>query len=510
MYEEVSRPGILIVCLLFSRLQGSTERGVALAEPIHIPLINVADRQLTDDRLLVRYQIQNRSEREIWICQDVDVLGLDSETYLSEDAKTLVVRRRLDVPMRVFRNPPLGRYVRLRAGESRDESLVLSLPVRYRGVLGGDLVRADLVYVENLSIELGYFTGNLPKMVYALLDKAENSNGVSADAPLARVREYLGGLPMFYEQRESEYVRHRDTEFLMYYSFQSLTGEHVLRAEVRDMRIPYHDQRDRGSSNPLPPAMGACERMEVQVSPSALEFFFPDPSEQSLLSASEAERLRSLRSFHAADRDRIAAFADEISEPQFDATFTCGSRADIVCGSDLKHPTRFSICGNMYIMIDDHDLMRYPRGLPGFSLLSPEIIPFALRQRCARNLSNLGSRFRSFGVERREYPTANQWCDAILSLYEARGYTDDFIAGPFRCPSAGEGKCHYGMNNECRAASPPDMVLLFETKGGWNRHGGPESFTFENHDPKGGLVLLNDGTVKFIRTEEELKQLRWK
>jgi hypothetical protein len=34
-------------------------------------------------------------------------------------------------------------------------------------------------------------------------------------------------------------------------------------------------------------------------------------------------------------------------------------------------------------------------------------------------------------------------------------------------------------------------------------------FVFDNHDPKGGLVFLNDGTVKFIRTEEELKQLRW-
>ena len=50
-------------------------------------------------------------------------------------------------------------------------------------------------------------------------------------------------------------------------------------------------------------------------------------------------------------------------------------------------------------------------------------------------------------------------------------------------------------------------------------------FTFDNHDPKrlapivlpspqrssgGGCVLLNDGTVKFIRTEEELHALRWK
>jgi hypothetical protein len=32
---------------------------------------------------------------------------------------------------------------------------------------------------------------------------------------------------------------------------------------------------------------------------------------------------------------------------------------------------------------------------------------------------------------------------------------------------------------------------------------GPDLFTFDNHDPKGGCVLLNDGTVKFIRTKEE-------
>jgi hypothetical protein len=66
------------------------------------------------------------------------------------------------------------------------------------------------------------------------------------------------------------------------------------------------------------------------------------------------------------------------------------------------------------------------------------------------------------------------------------------------------------MNPSCSYNSPADVVLLFEAKDGWNQHGGPELFTFDNHDPKGGLVLLNDGTLKFIRTEEELKQLRWK
>ena len=65
------------------------------------------------------------------------------------------------------------------------------------------------------------------------------------------------------------------------------------------------------------------------------------------------------------------------------------------------------------------------------------------------------------------------------------------------------------MNPNCRPDSSGDAVLLFETKAGWNQHGGAELFAFDNHDPKGGCVLLNDGTVKFIRTEEELGALRW-
>ena len=66
------------------------------------------------------------------------------------------------------------------------------------------------------------------------------------------------------------------------------------------------------------------------------------------------------------------------------------------------------------------------------------------------------------------------------------------------------------VNPNCKPNSPPDTVLLFESKVGWNQHGGPELFTFDNHNPKGGCVLFNDGSVRFIRTKEELKKLRWK
>ena len=114
-----------------------------------------------------------------------------------------------------------------------------------------------------------------------------------------------------------------------------------------------------------------------------------------------------------------------------------------------------------------------------------------------------------------------------------RYHSDQPIAGLFLCPSVRDAArkagvrddvgelnalayepprfvSHYAMNPNCRPSSGGDTVLLFEANAGWNQHGGPELFTFENHDPKGGLVLLNDGTVRFIRTEEELGQLRWK
>jgi hypothetical protein len=113
------------------------------------------------------------------------------------------------------------------------------------------------------------------------------------------------------------------------------------------------------------------------------------------------------------------------------------------------------------------------------------------------------------------YPAPRTWCDSMEWAFvgptiRSRRHEVESKMKVHVCPSAGEGWNHYAMNPNCKADSPPDMVLLFETKAGWNQHGGLELFTFDNHDPKGGCVLLNDGTVKFIRTTEDLQQLRWK
>ena len=137
--------------------------------------------------------------------------------------------------------------------------------------------------------------------------------------------------------------------------------------------------------------------------------------------------------------------------------------------------------------------------------LTSKIKPLRLRNKCRSKMKLLDS----FIIEdpltqKKQYPDPSKWCDVILRRYPPGGTEQ------FKCPSAGEGKCHYAMNPNCKYDSVSDMVLIFETKSGWNQHGGPELFTFDNHDPKGGCVLLNDGKVKFIRTTEELQQLRWK
>jgi len=79
----------------------------------------------------------------------------------------------------------------------------------------------------------------------------------------------------------------------------------------------------------------------------------------------------------------------------------------------------------------------------------------------------------------------------------------------FTWPVPKKGTCSYAMNPNCRPNSPSDMVLLFETKGGWNQFGGREILTTENHGGKGCNILFNNGRVKFVKTER-LDDLAWK
>jgi hypothetical protein len=243
-----------------------------------------------------------------------------------------------------------------------------------------------------------------------------------------------------------------------------------------------------------------------------LEYFFPYTGQQSLLSPEETEYLQSEKTIVLDDPKYIKSFVHEVNKGiPSTGIVRERSKAHVFCYHDGKRLKSFHIYNNESIVIKGERFI-YFKGFPSLKMFIPQIQPIELRILCADNLRDLGSWLGLYyKIEKFEnaYPPPNEWCDAIIRTYKSVGELRK-DAKPLKCPSIPKGKCHYAMNPNYKPDSPGDMVLLFETKAGWNQHGGVELFTFDNHEPKGGCVLLNDGTVKFIRTKEELRQLRWK
>ena len=64
------------------------------------------------------------------------------------------------------------------------------------------------------------------------------------------------------------------------------------------------------------------------------------------------------------------------------------------------------------------------------------------------------------------------------------------------------------MNPHADRWSAPDVVLLFESAGGWNQAGGPELLTTKHHEGQGCNVLFVDGAIRFVKTED-IPRLKW-
>ncbi len=298
-----------------------------------------------------------------------------------------------------------------------------------------------------------------------------------------------------------------------------------------------------------PPDLTDCTRIELHYTSGAINYFIPD---RRILSEEEQRYVRSLDTSTVSDHELIETFAYSVKQGTYwGKVGGIGSRTpgdvDVVGYRGEVRVVSFTVY-HKGVRNRNGSYFEYPAGLPDLTILEPAgIKPLKARWDCAWRLSEL----RDAGLLRwtprtpPPYPDPNRWCDVALNAirelpsFEAktgrrdRIYSDIEIAGMFRCPNThapdnagrasreGQGtnstdqaarswRSDYAMNPNCKLDSPPETVLLFEAKAGWNQHGGPELFTFDNHDPKGGLVVFNDGTRRFIRTEAELKQLRWK
>lgn len=151
-----------------------------------------------------------------------------------------------------------------------------------------------------------------------------------------------------------------------------------------------------------------------------------------------------------------------------------------------------------------------PRGKPAVPCLS------------ARNLQGLGRGLQTYAEEHGRYPDPNQWCDVmhdprfcpmwIFSSAPVRGY----VRWPFgrhhwfTLPPATKENCRFAMNPDCGPNSTYETILLFESKPGWNRHGGRELFEPRHKVTKGigGYVCCKNGDLKFV-TADTVAQLTW-
>jgi len=486
------------------------------------PTISVTKLDINDKTLKLSYEIKNNTNQDIWTCEEINHNCWNFEVGMAQDGKTLIIRRRLDLQMSGFGEQPFGRYERLRKNEIRKESFLLTLPVRPHQIfLKGRQLSKVIEHAKRLVIEIGFYSGNIPRIIFDMLEAAENNpqkeivkdNGNPID-----VNDWIGGSLHFNETNQR--VSNRDEQVVIPWTDQNLKGEKVIRANITDLNIPYIE--DPLSIDFEPPNLNSCTRVEIDYRPSLLGYFFSD-SDQKLMNNTEINYLQSQKTVVVDDQRLIGAIVEEIDQAyRVNNIVTESKSAYMICYHGDESLTSFTVYGKEFILAEDNQCLWLRGSLQSLKMSTAQIKPFELRIQCAANIKNLWYRLHLYHIAERTrkkdlyrenkmiYPVPTEWCDSMLRAYESNGMLEKNILRMHNCPSAGEGKNHYAMNPTCKPDSPPDTVLLFETKAGWNQHGGPELFTFDNHDPKGGCVLLNDGTVKFIRTPEQLRQLRWK
>ncbi len=103
-----------------------------------------------------------------------------------------------------------------------------------------------------------------------------------------------------------------------------------------------------------------------------------------------------------------------------------------------------------------------------------------------------------------QYPAATNWCDAILPNLPNRD--------TLHCPSAPGRDCTYGLNRAVAGRTmwsiPPDLVMVFETAGGWNVTGGEGNLVPRSPHGNVSVIGFANGTVREV-SEEDLITLRW-
>jgi hypothetical protein len=524
MNRQIIITATLSICILLSTgTQAKSE------DNTNAPTISVTKLDINDKVLELHYEIRNDTNRELWISDGVGKYDISAEVFMEEDDQTLLLRSRLDIPTEPGIETPSfdGRYVHLAPGQSLSESVSLPIPVQPYYGFRTLSEKPGIINATRLALEIGYYVGDLREIIRNRLVKekmSEQKRSSTYPYDPSKLINYFAGKGVLIFNEMNEGLRSRDEEVLIPYTDQLLKGERSLRIIIDNVRFPYEEKgypSRIGGLTDLP----SCTKVGIRYQPSMLEYFFPYKGQQSLLSPEEIHYLRTVRKFVLDDNEDIEAIISDIKNciPTVYGAVRERTTAYIIFYDGSQSLTSIPIYNSASLVDSKMQVYTNNEGFQSLKVVTPLIYQIQLRVDCAANLKNLWHRFRLYPEAEKNrtktssdndeiiYPPPAKWCDAMILAYKSIGQLDYWVRKPLICPAMNkDDKCYYAMNPNCKQDSPSDMVFLFETKAGWNQHGGPGLFTFDNHDPKGGCVLLNDGTVKFIRTPEELQQLRWK
>jgi hypothetical protein len=131
---------------------------------------------------------------------------------------------------------------------------------------------------------------------------------------------------------------------------------------------------------------------------------------------------------------------------------------------------------------------------------------YAMKVMCEGNFHEISKALYIYADDNGgRFPDPNKWCDLLADKY--------IYKESLECPAARKhhdnGPCNYAMNPYCQPNSPPDTVLLFETKGGWNQYGGSEIAAFFHKCETECHVMFKGKPSEFIK-REDINKLRWK
>ena len=136
-----------------------------------------------------------------------------------------------------------------------------------------------------------------------------------------------------------------------------------------------------------------------------------------------------------------------------------------------------------------------------FKIYDAPLRQFGIEMVTQSNLHSTHTAILAYFEKNDKYPSAENCQDLLLPHF---GNTTD----AFKLPSKVNIKNTIAINPKAEPNSPIDVVLLFESTGGWNAHGQSEMLAPTSNGKPGCFILFNDGNIKFI-LPVQTKDLNW-